>query len=38
MSGTFFCVGVGPGDPELLTFKAARKIVEGDILILPISD
>ncbi|WP_282923845.1 precorrin-2 C(20)-methyltransferase [Mediterraneibacter massiliensis] len=38
MSGTFFCVGVGPGDPELLTFKAARKIMEGDILILPISD
>jgi len=24
--GTLFCVGMGPGDPELLTFKAARII------------
>jgi precorrin-2/cobalt-factor-2 C20-methyltransferase len=26
VSGTFFVVGVGPGDPELLTLKAARVI------------
>lgn len=26
MQGTFYSVGMGPGDPELLTFKAARVI------------
>ena len=26
--GIFYCVGVGPGDPELMTLKAVR-VVEG---------
>jgi precorrin-2/cobalt-factor-2 C20-methyltransferase len=28
MSGQFFCIGVGPGDPELLTLKAVRLLGE----------
>jgi len=28
MSGRFFCIGVGPGDPELLTLKAVRCLGE----------
>ncbi len=38
MQGTFYGVGVGPGDPELLTLKAIRIIREGDILVIPVSD
>ena len=30
--GTFFGVGVGPGDPELLTLKAHRLIHEADVI------
>ena len=30
--GTLFGVGVGPGDPELLTFKAARVLREADVV------
>jgi len=30
--GTLFGVGVGPGDPELLTIKAVRVIKEADII------
>ena len=26
MTGRFTCVGLGPGDPELITIKAARII------------
>ena len=26
MSGTLYGIGVGPGDPELMTLKAVRKI------------
>ena len=31
-------VGVGPGDPELLTLKALKRIQACDLLILPDSD
>jgi precorrin-2/cobalt-factor-2 C20-methyltransferase len=34
-SGTFFGVGLGPGDPELLTLKAARVLGEVDWIFLP---
>ena len=29
MSGTLYSVGVGPGDPELMTLKAARILAEA---------
>lgn len=35
MSGTFYGVGVGPGDPELLTLKAINAIKTADIVIAP---
>lgn len=35
MSGTFHLIGVGPGDPELLTLKAARVIAAADIVAYP---
>lgn len=31
----FYGIGVGPGDPELLTLKAARILKEVDVLLLP---
>jgi len=30
--GRFTCVGLGPGDPELITIKAARIIGEADVV------
>ncbi|MFA9376649.1 MAG: precorrin-2 C(20)-methyltransferase [Lachnotalea sp.] len=35
MAGILYGVGVGPGDPELLTLKAVRIITESDIIIVP---
>ncbi len=33
--GNFYGIGVGPGDPELLTLKAARLIKEVDVIFVP---
>ena len=38
LAGKLTGVGVGPGDPELLTLKALRRIQSCDLLILPDSD
>lgn len=38
MIGTLYGVGVGPGDPELLTMKAVRIIKECDGIALPATD
>ena len=35
MSGIFYGIGVGPGDPELLTVKAIKIMKEVDIIIAP---
>ncbi|MCD7818140.1 MAG: precorrin-2 C(20)-methyltransferase [Lachnospiraceae bacterium] len=35
MAGILYGVGVGPGDPELLTMKAARLIRENTVIALP---
>lgn len=35
MRGILYGVGVGPGDPELMTVKAVRLIRENDIIALP---
>lgn len=32
MTGTLYGVGLGPGDPELVTVKAARLIAAGDVI------
>ncbi len=37
MSGTLYGVGVGPGDPELLTLKAHRLITSAAVLAYPVN-
>ncbi len=36
--GIAYCVGVGPGDPELMTLKAIRIIRENDVIAVPGKD
>lgn len=38
MKGTLYGVGVGPGDPELMTLKAVRLIHENKIIAVPGAD
>ena len=33
--GTVYAVGMGPGDPELVTQKAVRLIRESDVIAVP---
>lgn len=35
MSGKFYSVGVGPGDPELVTLKAIKTIENSDLIVVP---
>ncbi|MCH4166825.1 MAG: precorrin-2 C(20)-methyltransferase [Megasphaera sp.] len=35
MKGKFYCVGIGPGDPELLTIKAVKYITSCPVLAVP---
>lgn len=35
MPGKFYGIGVGPGDPELLTIKALRALEDVDVLFVP---
>lgn len=37
MNGVLYGVGVGPGDPELITVKALRVIRESEVVILPVN-
>ena len=38
MSGRLIAVGIGPGDPELITLKGARLIREADVVVCPVGD
>lgn len=35
MAGTFIGIGVGPGDPELITIKAAKALKAADVICVP---
>ena len=36
MKGKLYGIGVGPGDPELMTLKAKKLIEECDIVAVPV--
>jgi precorrin-2/cobalt-factor-2 C20-methyltransferase len=38
MSNTVYSIGLGPGNPELMTVKARRVLEESDIVVVPQSD
>lgn len=38
MAGIMYGIGVGPGDPELMTIKAAKRIRELNVIAIPHSD
>jgi len=38
MSGTLYGIGVGPGDPELMTLKAARLVAAAKVIAYPAPD
>ena len=38
MAGILYGIGVGPGDPEMLTLRAVRAIKEADVICLPKAD
>jgi precorrin-2/cobalt-factor-2 C20-methyltransferase len=35
LAGTFIGIGVGPGDPELITLKAAKALKSADVICVP---
>lgn len=35
MNGTLYGVGIGPGDPELITLKAVRIIEQSPVIAVP---
>ena len=35
MKGILYGLGIGPGDPELLTLKAVRLISENEVIAVP---
>ena len=35
MTGILYGIGVGPGDPELMTLKAVKAIIDCDVICLP---
>ena len=37
-AGQFSAIGVGPGDPELLTLKAGRLLKEADVVLAPVGE
>ncbi len=38
MKGKLYCVGIGPGDPELMTLKSVRLLNECDVIAIPKGD
>ena len=38
MAGKLYGIGVGPGDPELITLKALRLMKECDVIAVPGKD